>query len=191
MARGKVDRRSLSDRVDWKELLSDHSSLHSCQCALHWSLQRRAEEQEQKKCRKLEHVQCAMSQIINAATSEQSRSWIQCGSWAKCLQCNALHRSKLSMDRFHDTHDFSSPLLHLTREVAHALRPLTLFQGKPTWVPQAFRNDEIEVVSRVRGGQKSVHFTLRGKNRLTAPFSISWILRGLRTGTSSRNIAKI
>ena len=93
-----------------------------------------------------------MSQIINAATSEQLRSWIQYGSWAKCLQCNALHRGKLSMGRFHDTrpwkntlnacyfcstrvyvpdaHDFQSPLLHLTREVVHALRPLTLEWGQ-------------------------------------------------------------
>ena len=161
MARGKVDRRSFSGHVDWEELLSDHSSLHSCQGVVRRSLERRDEEQQQRKCRKLEHVQGTVSQIINAATSEQLRSWIQYGSWAKCLQCNALHRSKLSMDRFHVTrpwsntlnacyfcstgiyvphaYDFPSPLLHLTREVVNALRPLTLFQGKPTWGKHGFR----------------------------------------------------
>ena len=110
MARGKVDRRSLGDHVDWPELLSGHGSLHSCQGALRRSLQRGDEEQQQRKCRKLEHVNGTVSQIINAATSEQLRSWIQYGSCAKCLQSNALHRSKLSMDRFHDTRPWMTTL---------------------------------------------------------------------------------
>ena len=161
MARGRVDRRQLSAYVPWEELLSEHSSLQSCRGVLKRTLDRNTMEANSKKARRDEHMNGAFENIILAATSEQLRSWVQFGSWAKCLQCGSMHKSRLDMARFErmepwpntvtqcqfctgatyipNVHDIPSPLLNLTNEALWSLRPLTLFQGPQLRGKSGFR----------------------------------------------------